>query len=186
MSTDTKVPYAEAMTIARDLVARLDSGCARWLIAGSLRRRKPEIGDIELVVIPCHEEMLDLFGEPVAGMERSALDDVLAGLGPLSFTKNGEKYKQFSWKGINVDLFIATRETWGCVATIRTGSADFSRWLVTDRRHGGAKPSGMKFEDGRLWFNGRALDTSEERMVFEALDLSWIEPEKRTEGQWRH
>lgn len=70
--------------------------------------------------------------------------------------------------GVGVDLFIASRETWGCVATIRTGSADFTHWLVTPRRQG-----------------GRAFETREELDVFAALDVAWVEPAERAAGRWR-
>ena len=185
MSATVKRPYADALTIAQQLLAALEPGCTRSIIAGSLRRRKPEIGDIEIVALPKLEPVSDMFGDVVLGQEVNLLDVALAALAPLHYTKNGPKYKQFSFDGMTVDLFLASSATWGAVATIRTGSADFTHWLVTERRHGGACPGGMSFREGRIWFAGAALDTPEERDVFEAVEQPWIEPVERVEGRWR-
>lgn len=178
----SKISWNEAAGIARDLLAHLTPACERVLVAGSLRRRKPEIGDIEIVARPVMRPVLDMFGDAIS--EESALDDALARLG-VALTKNGERYKQFTFGGQQVDLFIATAETWGCVATIRTGSSDFSRWLVTERKYGGAKPHHMDFKEGRLLSAGAPLVTPEERDVFAALELEWVEPIDRIDGRWR-
>lgn len=178
----SKIPYAEAIAAAEILKGKLAPGCERTLIAGSLRRGKPEVGDIELVVMPKVEASLDLFGAAVG--VHSLLDDVLAELKTEGYTKNGERYKQFIWHGYSVDLFIATLDTWGCVATIRTGSADFTHWLVSPRRQGGGCPSHLKFSEGRIVENGKRLDTPEEADVFAALNQPWVEPAERIAGRW--
>lgn len=181
----TKMPYDYALGIAEHLVSKLQPGCERILIAGSLRRRKPEVGDIELVATPKLTTALDMFGEPIAGMERSGLDDQLAMLATEGYTKNGAKYKQFTYHGASVDLFIASPETWGCVATIRTGSADFTHWLVSPRRSGGGCPSHLKFNEGRLLSGGAVHPTPEEADVFAALEQRWVEPVDRIDGRWK-
>lgn len=184
-TTATKMPYADALALAEHLAAQLRPGCERILIAGSIRRQKREIGDIEIVAQPLLTPMLDLFCEPVAGLGQSGLDAQLAQLGTGGYIKNGPRYKQFIFGGASVDLFIATHDTWGCIATIRTGSADFTHWLVTNRRQGGGCPSHLKFHDGRLMDGTTALDTSEERLLFECLEQPWIEPVDRIDGRWK-
>lgn len=183
--TEAKMSYDYALRLAEHLVSKLQPGCERILIAGSLRRQKREIGDIEIVAMPMLAPTLDMFGEAIPGQEVSGLDDQLALLSTEGYTKNGSKYKQFGYKGASVDLFIASRETWGCVATIRTGSADFTHWLVTPRNKGGGCYSHLKFSEGRLMDGAKALDTSEERLLFAALDRDWIEPVDRIDGRWK-
>jgi DNA polymerase/3'-5' exonuclease PolX len=180
-----KMSYDYALGIANDLVARLRPGCERILIAGSIRRQKPEIGDIEIVAMPMLTPVLDMFGEAVAGQEQSGLDEQLAILSTEGYTKNGAKYKQFMYKGASVDLFIASAATWGCVATIRTGSADFTHWFVSSRRQGGGCPSHLRFSEGRLMDGALALDTSEEGLLFQALEQPWVEPVDRVDGRWK-
>ncbi len=185
----TKLTLFQASVRANDLATILAPACERLLIAGSIRREKAEIGDIEIVLIPKLTPITDMFGEPT-GNHASALDVALAD-NDITPVKNGERYKQIQWQDMQADLFICTPETWGCVATIRTGSADFTQWLVTKKRQGGACPEHLSFKDGRLWTertNGSglvALDTSEEQQVFDTLRLDWIEPQQRIEGRWR-
>ena len=52
MSSGEKQPRAVVLPITERLVSILAPFCERIEIAGSLRRLKPEVGDIELVVIP--------------------------------------------------------------------------------------------------------------------------------------
>lgn len=178
------LPLAEAEALAQKLAAILAPGCARILIAGSIRRKKAEINDIEIVALPDETPALDMFDFPIPGVTNSKLTPILDALG-LVFTKNGPKYKQFSYGGRTVDLFLPTPEAWGSVATIRTGSADFTRWLVTDKSKGGAKPKHLAFDDGRIWNGTIPFETPEEADVFRVLELDWIEPEARIEGRWK-
>ena len=174
------LPFAR--NLAGRMVELLEPECDRIEIAGSIRRQKPEVGDVEIVLIP--KPLRDLFGEPLFGANR--IEEMLLRDG-FVFTKNGELFKQAKLPGggVNFDIFLTTPEKWGMVYTIRTGSADFTHWLVTSRQQGGALPSNMKVADGRIWCGGKAIDTPEERDVFAAIGLDWIEPEQRIEGRWR-
>lgn len=56
MSDKQRWPLKEALIIAETLANVLELRCERILIAGSIRRRKPEVGDIELLYIPRFED----------------------------------------------------------------------------------------------------------------------------------
>jgi hypothetical protein len=82
------------------------------------------------------------------------------------------------------------------IFTLRTGSADFSQWLVTDRQKGGGRMSCRTVNEGRVWrlVDGEgpfaiptreAMETPEEKDVFEALGVDWVTVEKRDRGYWR-
>ena len=58
----TKRPYSQVLPIAESLVEKLRPACERIEIAGSLRREKAMVGDIEIVAVPRLER--DLLGEP--------------------------------------------------------------------------------------------------------------------------
>jgi DNA polymerase/3'-5' exonuclease PolX len=64
MSAAVKFPYPVVLPIAGRIVEALRPYCERIEIAGSLRREKPMVGDIEIVAIP--RRPVDLFGEPVS------------------------------------------------------------------------------------------------------------------------
>jgi DNA polymerase/3'-5' exonuclease PolX len=175
MSTGQKLPYTKALKLAQAFIRDIRDKCERIEIAGSLRRHKPEVGDIEIVCIPKIVQGRDLFGGP--GAPQNLLEEYI---GTYHLLKNGPKFKQIALASINIDLFITTPAQWGVIYTIRTGCAEFSHWLVTQRRNGGALPSNMRVNDGRIWIGDLLLETPAERDVFDAVGLHWIEPEDRT------
>lgn len=50
--TDQRVPLVEARALADDLVGLLEPFAERIEVAGSVRRERPDVGDLELVAIP--------------------------------------------------------------------------------------------------------------------------------------
>lgn len=179
MSNETKRPYAEVHPIAHGLLAELSPYCERIEIAGSLRRERRFIGDVEMVAIPkIDHAFIDLFGQPSGSY--SLVDQWLAKK-RIEPTKNGEKYKSFVWQGVKIDLFLVTPETWGCQFLIRTGSADFSHDIVTV-----CQRWNFNFYDGRLYgpYFGDALDTPEEKDVFKQLGIEYIPPQEREKGMY--
>ena len=181
--------YQQAFKIASELVELFTPYCERIAIAGSVRRQKPEVGDIEIVAIPrmVPEQIgmftgLDFPDEPAPLV--SALDDVLMGLG--RFIKNGQRYKQIVLNEINLDLFLVLPPAqWGVLFVIRTGPADFSKWCVTPRKYSGALPSDCSVKDGAVYHNGKIIPTPEEMDFLNFLGLGWIEPKDRVAGRLR-
>lgn len=185
--TKTKLPLKQAQSLTDKIIAALTPGCIRSEAAGSVRRLRPEVGDIEIVCIP--RQTVDLFGNPVG----SLLDMVLANLvneGRLiRGDKNGVKYKNFliptgpnfgpSLPDLKLDLFITSLECWGVNFTIRTGPAEFSHRLVTQKSKGGLLPSDLSVSGARVWRGAEALDTPEESDIFRLIELDWIEPRDR-------
>lgn len=179
MSETVKRPYAQVMRVAEILTDSLRPACHRIEIAGSLRRHKDMVGDIEIVAIPVLHT--DLVGEP---MDTSEVDEMLARW-PARLHKNGNRYKQFSieWQPrwwFKVDLFLQPDpQTWGWNYMIRTGSMEFSKRMVASRVYGGLKPEWATIEGARVWRDGKALDTSEESMVFDLWGMAFVEPRDR-------
>lgn len=172
----TKFYHIEAQQIAEELIKKLSSHCLRIEIAGSLRRLKPEIGDIELVARP--KPRYDLFGNILSDDHDLNYFDYAAIGKPI---KNGNKYKQILlWEEINLDLFIVTPPAqWGVIFLIRTGSAEFSHRFVTPRNQGGLLPSNFKVQDGAVWSNNHIIETPEEKDFFALAGVPFIEPEQR-------
>jgi DNA polymerase/3'-5' exonuclease PolX len=181
--------WSAAHELAVTLMAPLSPACVRLEVAGSLRREKPDVKDIELVAIPRVEVETDLFGEPAGG--RSLLDTALdrcVAEGVLAWDtnvkRNGPRYKRFSRVcGVNIvlDLFVAEEANWGNVFAIRTGNGDFSKALVTQRQYGGLMPSALNQQDGYLWRthpDGRKerLECPTEAHFFAYLGVSVVPP----------
>ena len=57
----SRLQYDYAFALAQEAILNLTPACIKIEIAGSLRRRRPTVGDIEIVCILKHD--LDLFGE---------------------------------------------------------------------------------------------------------------------------
>jgi len=180
-----KRAYVDGLRTAERLKVFLIPYCNRIEIAGSIRRRSPMVGDIELVAIPMKRMRATLFGS--FEDDQTYLDGYLD-QHPDLFTqmKRGKRMKQLRFEGFQVDLFLAEPARWGVVFTLRTGSAAFSQWLVSSRNEGGARRLDRYVMDCRVWEIGRKtpLDTPEEVDVFNALGVPWVPVEMRHMGYW--
>src|SRR5215471_6986088 len=76
MSEKRHWPAALARKVAEQLVAELAPRCERIEIAGSLRRGKAEVGDIEILYVPTHGAGADAGGAVRPG-RRSLLEQWL-------------------------------------------------------------------------------------------------------------
>lgn len=188
MSGGTRIPLTEAWPIAERLADVLGRDAEQVGVAGSIRRGRPTVGDIELVLIPMTDERLqyDLFGALVAQPPLNLLDiglDTLLEQGTLQMREPkrwGERYKAALFEGVPIDLFsVVPPAQFGVIYLIRTGSADFTRRFVTPVEKGGWMPAGMYCREGQLWKDGEPLHTPTEESVFEAVGRAWIPPSKR-------
>ena len=169
----------QAQGIAEALKADFAPLCERIEIGGSVRRRKPEPNDIELICIPKFAEIgtgqSALFGGETMITENLLFDHISEKYFVL---KMGEKYCQIQIGdmddiGIKVDVFTATPETWGYIFMLRTGSAEFSKWVVTRLKRRGYRLEGGAIKKGI----DHKIVTMKEADVFDMLGILYIEPE---------
>lgn len=157
----------EAESIARGVVAELRPHCRRAEIAGSIRRRCAEVGDIEIVAIP-KEYDVGLFESGVAKVVNKWRK--VKGELPCKYTQ------RMLPEGIKLDLFFATRENWGLIYAIRTGPAEFSHEVLAR----GWVANGYRSVDGMLTMHGKPVVCMEEHHLFARAGLEWIQPHLRT------
>lgn len=187
MSTSAKkLPLERASEIAKLLVADLEPACEQIQIAGSIRRKCVEVGDVEIVCVPRVEAETEEHLWDEATRYVRPLDDLMnrmARLGLIVPIKGGSKYRQFTLKNaseLKVDLFITTAAQFGLILAIRTGPAEFSKRMVTPRKHGGLLPSNLKVKDGWIWAGDKRIDVPSEEILFaDVLGVPWVPPEKR-------
>lgn len=160
-----------ALDIARRVMGELAPHCERIEIAGSIRRRKPEVGDIEIVAIPKPYEV-DLFASGIA-LVVNRWPKVRGEL-PCKYTQ------RMLPDGIALDLFFATPENWGLIYAIRTGSADYSHRVLAC----GWSRRGYKSVGGMLTRDGVEVPVREERDLFRLAGVEWVEPEARNVPAW--
>ena len=140
----------------------LSGDSERYHVVGSIRRGKPLVKDIDLVVLDT-PEFRDAWCE-FALMR--ALD------------LNGQKAKRFMYEGIPVDLYIAADPvSYAMTKLIRTGSAAHNRWLCARARQMGLqiKPSDGLFVRDAV----KPLDLRTEEEIFAELGLPYIHPADR-------
>lgn len=184
MSTGTRLPLAYAERLAARVVELLKRGCERIEVAGSIRRKKPDVGDVEIVAVPKFLPVAPthMFERPPLA---SALDtelEVLA-LGRVIVQHperpaNGEKYKRL-WlpkPGAQLDLFIVTPPAeWGPLFAIRTGPAEYAKRLVT-----ALQAKRWRCHEGRVFDQeGGHVPCPEEKDFFAACGEPWTEAEAR-------
>jgi DNA polymerase/3'-5' exonuclease PolX len=168
-ATDKRYPYAEAYEIALKVLEELKPHCSRIEIAGSLRRKKSEVGDIEIVAVPLPYS---------TGMFESGIAAVVNKwekvIGELEYGKM--RYTQrILPEGIKLDLFIAEEGNWGSIFAIRTGSADYSHKVLAN----GWVRQGFKSDGGYLYREGEKYEVREEEDLFRFIGIPYVKPEDR-------
>jgi len=156
----------QAMTIAERVKTQLMPYCDRIEIAGSIRRHKPEVGDIEVVLIPKPYD-IGLFTSGIALIVNTWTK--VRGELPCKYTQ------RMLPDGIALDLFFATKKNWGLIYAIRTGSADYSHRVLAR----GWVRNGYKSANGMLSRNGVVVQVHEEHDLFRLAGVQWVEPEAR-------
>lgn len=184
---------AEARKIAEYMCRHLREACHRIEIAGSIRRERPEVKDIELVVIPRFEDRgtpNDLFGIPSGTAPRvNLLCEALGQMERIQWIKPNTS-QIIEWplkpsakyfrgyipsKDIKVDIFTATRENWGLIYAMRTGSADYSHQHLASKW----VRQGFHSKDGMLTKNGKKFPVPEEIDLFRILKEPFVAPQLR-------
>jgi len=154
----------EARSIAERVKEMLTPYCERIEIAGSIRRGKPIVHDIDIVLIEKPEAAL-------------VMNNILFNIGIVKL--NGPKIKRvyLPEDNITVDIYIATPATWATLLLIRTGSKENNIRLCSLAREKGwhLKASG----DGLFDEAGNRIAGDTEESIYEALGVPYQEPEER-------
>ncbi len=186
--SDTRYQYQSAIKVAVIIQEYLRPACERIVIAGSLRRMKDDVGDIELLYIPKIMERpgLDMFEPDVINVADEAINALLAdGLLRKRLNKNGgtawgsmNKLAVDAITGIPVDLFLTTETAWFNYLVCRTGPADSNTEIASRAKAAGWKwnPYGEGFT--RL-ADGKVMPMRSERQVFEFVGMAFCEPSGR-------
>ncbi len=166
----------KAKAIAEELKELLTPTCEQIEIAGSIRRRKPDVGDIELLCIPRFEEGIDLLDRELGCMLNQVFDYRRNKRGSIVY---GPKNKLLLHKpsGIGVDIFSTTEDCWPVALVVRTGGKSTNMEISTR-----AIERGMRFHAyGRGFTKADAseLVCRSEQDVFRAVGLHYLEPWER-------
>lgn len=178
-------PFAAAMEVAESLVELLQPICERIEIAGSLRRRKAMVGDVEILYISESESRPDgLFDRIDVNLADEALL-ALIDAGVIDYRLNvkgsrmwgdANKFAVHRETGIPVDFFRTSEAAWHNYLVCRTGPGASNIRIAEAAAKRGLKwhPYGVGFTKGR-----ETLVIRSERQVFETVGLPYLEPEAR-------
>ena len=199
----TRVAYVDALPIAEWMRAALAPHVARVAIVGSIRRKKLDVGDVELLYIP--QPDLELIpGVPIENSSQTAAKiDKLLSQGILRKRPNinggtswGKQIKLAEYaqyrpgmpfipaacrRGFPVDLFAATEQNWWSLMICRTGPADANiAYCMRAKKVGldyapfvGLIPSGAGKRE--------PLPLTCEEDFYSALNLPYLPPELRND-----
>ncbi len=191
---------------ARALLDEMRPYCERCHIAGSVRRRKPECKDIEIVAVPRwkrEHDLASLFVESVSvnllfrWAQQSAVKWIKPGVSEVvSWTIKpvGKYWRGLLSSGIKLDLFLASPDNFGLIYLIRTGAAEFSSAILGyAKNHTPYQTERSYYDEHRLKgetesylverATGHRVLTPEESDVFALLGLEYVEPQLRLDGR---
>ncbi|MFI1164180.1 DNA polymerase/3'-5' exonuclease PolX [Streptomyces sp. NPDC020801] len=160
-----RVPLHLALGTAEEIVAELSgiTGCKRCAYAGSLRRMKETVGDVDILV----------------AAERSApfMDALAAWPSTAEVIAHGPKKTSIrTGRGLQVDLRVLPPDSWGAGLQYFTGSKAHNIRTRTIAVHEGLKLSEYGLFDAE---SGRSLASRTEEEVYARLGLPWIPPTLR-------
>ncbi|MEK2493018.1 DNA polymerase/3'-5' exonuclease PolX [Kitasatospora purpeofusca] len=154
-----------ATALADRIVAALAAvpGCTRCAYAGSLRRMRETVGDIDILATA--EDSAPL----MAALTALPYTAEVSGTGP---TKTSIR----TTDGIQVDLRVVPEEDWGAALVYFTGSKAHNIKLRTMAVRAGLKLSEYGLFDAE---SGEKIVSASEEEVYAALGLPWIAPPLR-------
>ena len=146
---------------ANAIVEELKPHVEKISLAGSIRRRKETIGDVDILAVSSEpEKVMDIF----TSMKR--VEKVLA--------KGTTKSSVRLHGGIQVDLRIVEKESFGSALQYFTGSKEHN---IEVRKI--AIKHGYKLNEYGLFKGFERIAGASEEEVYEALGMQWIPPELR-------
>jgi DNA polymerase (family X) len=153
----------EIYPLAKQIESRLKKtpGVTDAIAAGSLRRMKETIGDIDFLA--CAQDADPVIESFVTGPQ---VHEVLAKGSSKAFVRLSG--------GIDADLLVVPRESWGSALQYFTGSKEHS---VETRRIAISK--GLRLNEWGVYRGTDKIAGETEEGVYAALGMAWIPPEMR-------
>ena len=145
-------------------------------VAGSVRRRRPEVNDLDFVCVPTLKVARDLMGDVLQLEDQTAVairERIRADAwAPI---KDGPFYFQWIAKGVQVDVWLVDPPTFISNLICRTGSKEHNI-LIADR----ARKQGKEWRSTKgIYCRGELMRLETESEFYHALNLPLIAPEER-------
>ena len=167
---------ARAIVIGLKISEQLAPLCERIEIAGSIRRARPEVGDLDLVILPKPGQLAAVKARCAQKCE-SVRDGEQNCIYRLELSDRTQlQIDIFFARPAISDLLQTAPGNFGTLFLCRTGSKEHNIYLVEH-----AKWLGLRWNPyrGVIDGQGNVLASESEEDIFKALDLPWIKPEDR-------
>lgn len=178
-----KIGRPEALSAAESILKHLSPALEQGVVAGSIRREKPVVGDIEVVGLPSDRELLVKLVADVGQVIKPGCPGIV----PWT-AKVDAKYIRLYLSSLDckVDVFLADHNNFGGILAMRTGSAAgpdgnpfegfipgvFGRWK---KLSGGGRMNGAMPTTGK----GEVLPVPTEEAFFERVQMAVPPPAER-------
>ena len=162
----TELDLKEAKTLAEQIRTAVESHCVIIEIAGSIRRQKDKVHDIDFVVVAGNDAEWQKINEKLRRLKAKPSCSGNSLIKVFLPCRNGL---------FQVDFYRAKPSTLGINMIIRTGSAEHNMWLAACAISRGMR---LKYSEG-LTKDGFAIAGESEKGVFTALDLPCPVPSQR-------
>lgn len=168
-----------------DAVVQLD-------VAGSMRRGKEDVGDLDLVIVPKmpkHPEIVieamkiwfkhdEITGRSYlkacsTGKWQPTLIDLFL-VQQFGLQKNGKPGRSGLVDGVQVDIYLTTVHAHGAMLAYATGSMEFNIQC-----RAAAMRRGWSLNQYGIVIDGKTVEYSTEESLFAALGVKWKEPWER-------
>ena len=141
----------------------IEMNAVRCQICGSLRRGRPVVGDVDMVV----SDVKKALGVAQAWAETRSREFVIR-------TKEIKKSGSALIEGIQFDIYKASEDQWGAMTMFLTGSANFN---IAMRMH--AKKLHLKLNQYGVWKGEDLIAARTEELIFDSLGMRHYKPEER-------
>jgi DNA polymerase (family 10) len=156
-----------ALVAGRKAASAIDPLVSRLAYAGSVRRMRPDVGDVDLLVIP----KPGLSWESIKSAVASVCEDgrVVGRGGKLT------GWVPVDGDAVKLNVFFTDSESWGAALMFTTGSRKYN---VACRAF--ARKKGLKLNEYGVWKGDVRLPGSDsEGGICRALGIPWLPPIER-------
>ena len=158
----------DIMPIAKEVLEKLKNlkEVGKISLAGSLRRGKETIGDVDILVVSKNPKKVMNFFCSLPNIEKI-------------WGKGGTKASVHMKDGFDMDLRIVSKKSYGSALQYFTGSKEHN--IITRKI---AIDKGLKLSEYGVFRGSKMIAGSTEQEVYKAIGLNWMAPEIReNEGE---
>jgi len=157
-TANKRFSYEEVLTKGQELIKKLHLVLKKPTLAGSIARKAPTAKDIDIVALADSEQVIETL---------QALN--------IEPQMSGEAIIRFTYKGIPVDLnIVEDPKEWGATLLYCVGPDKLNIAMRAK-----AKKLGLKLNEHGLFDEAGNRLATEEKEIFEKLDMTYRTPEER-------